>query len=412
MTTVRNVRVLGAIAAAVVLVPIALVSSASSTHGRPAPHSSMRQPSTGDGGPAGLASRRVDAVLDLAAPGPMLSRTMSRTHGAGLVSHPTSSPRPTHGASTAGHASRQTTAVSGGLISVPTAVPTSADAAHFDFTGVCPEEWTGSWTGASTCDITYAHVDPATGAVEGTIVDTFTGVYMGDHSRGTLTLDETFTGNVFTGAGVLKGVIVASGGDPTFACSSGEVTIPVYLNAVGSYGGYRGTWSHGCPAASEASRPRWPQPFAFTSHDPHVTPVAGGVISVPTFIPTSLDPGTWDFTGLGTVEWTGTWTGVSVANVTWAHFDQATGEGTATMTDTFTGENMEDHSHGSITLNETVVGNIITGAGIVEGDIVASSGDPTFQCARGHVTFPIYINAAGVYGGFYGNWIHGCTRGR
>jgi hypothetical protein len=39
-------------------------------------------------------------------------------------------------------------------------------------------------------------------------------------------------------------------GDPTFRCSSGTVTMPFYVNAAGDYGGYTGTWHHGCPGAT------------------------------------------------------------------------------------------------------------------------------------------------------------------
>jgi hypothetical protein len=296
---------------------------------------------------------------------------------------------------------------------VPTAVPTSADAAHFDFTGVCPEEWTGSWTGASTCDITYAHVDPATGAVEGTIVDTFTGVYMDDHSHGTLTMDETFTGNLFTGSGVLQGVIVAGGGDPTFACSSGDVTIPVYLNAVGSYGGYQGTWNHGCPGAESrqpSAQPSGPSAYGATRGD--ATTVAGGFTSIPLAVPTSADAPRYNFTGLCPETWQGDWVGDSVCDFTFGHVDPTTGDARAEIIDTFTGTYLGDHSAGTLVIKETFTGNVFTGAGIAEGEIISSFGDPTFACSSGHITIPIYFNPAGAYGGFYGNWIHGCTPGR
>src|SRR5205823_1408558 len=114
-----------------------------------------------------------------------------------------------------------TTAVAGGIVTVPTGAPTSGDPSKFDVSGLSTEEWTGDWTGVSVAKITNAHVDVATGQVTATILDTFTGTYAGDHSTGTLIIDETFDGNVFTGAGVVTGRIVGSSGDPTFQCSTG-----------------------------------------------------------------------------------------------------------------------------------------------------------------------------------------------
>jgi hypothetical protein len=136
--------------------------------------------------------------------------------------------------------------VAGGIVTVPTGAPTSGDPSTFDFKGLCTEEWTGDWTGVSVCNVTNAHVDIETGRLTATIVDTFTGTYMADHSTGTLVLDETFDGNFYTGSGVLEGRIAGSSGDPTFQCSSGTLTMPFYFNAATGYGGYTGTWHHGC----------------------------------------------------------------------------------------------------------------------------------------------------------------------
>lgn len=82
---------LGAVVSAVLLLPIVLVASGSSTQGRPTRQSSMRRPSTGDGGGTAVVGRSVDAVLDVAAPAPVLSRTVARTHSAAPG-------RPTNGA--------------------------------------------------------------------------------------------------------------------------------------------------------------------------------------------------------------------------------------------------------------------------------------------------------------------------
>jgi hypothetical protein len=141
---------------------------------------------------------------------------------------------------------RTATQVMGGLTTAPTGIPTGGDPNTMTIQGYSTEQWTGSWLGVSIADIKTAHLDPSTGDITGTIVDTFTGIYTPDHSHGTLTIAETFTGNLFTGAGLLEGDIAASSGDPTFQCSSGHVDAPFYFNAVAGFGGYSGTWFHGC----------------------------------------------------------------------------------------------------------------------------------------------------------------------
>ena len=119
MTTGRNVRVLGAVVSAVLLLPIVLVASGSSTQGRPTRQSSMRRPSTGDGGGTAVVGRSVDAVLDVAAPAPVLSRTVARTHSAAPK-------RPTNDAS---HASLPATAASTCSASTSSATSNSTPAA-------------------------------------------------------------------------------------------------------------------------------------------------------------------------------------------------------------------------------------------------------------------------------------------
>ena len=388
--TGRSVRGLAAVAAAVVLVPTLLVSSGS-PHGRSTQQPSMPQRPTGDGVGAMLAAKVAAAVVHRSARVPVQRRTTAGSH--------------TSDAPAAEASHRETTTVSGGLISVPTGIPTSFDAAHFDFTGLCPEQWVGSWTGASTCNITAAHADPATGTLDAIIVDSFVGAYMADHSHGTLTINETFTGNFIRGEGVLEGDIVASGGDATFRCSSGHVTLPVYLNPVGSYGGYIGTWTHGCPAPKKPARSSSP---AAAPHPGPGTAVAGGIVSAPGGVPTSGDPAHYDFSGLCSEEWTGSWTGASTCEITSAHVDPATGALEARITDRFVGVYTGDHSHGTLTVEETFTGNLLTGAGLVAGDIVASGGDPTFQCSAGHLTMPFFLNGAASFGGFMGTWTHGC----
>jgi len=142
------------------------------------------------------------------------------------------------------------TRIAGGWQATPTAVPTSAsadpDLTRFDLTDVGVATLNGSWTGLVTEDQRVT-LDPTTGAVHAVGTGSFTGMYLGDHSTGTVAWTETWTGNVFTGAfwGVFN--ITGGDGDPTFRCSSGRITLDGYVaGPVTSYGGYHGKWIHGC----------------------------------------------------------------------------------------------------------------------------------------------------------------------
>jgi hypothetical protein len=293
------------------------------------------------------------------------------------------------------------TRVAGGFLNTPSGVPTAFDPRTFNFAGLSPVQWFGSWTGVSTAVITDGHFDPATGSVTVTVTDTFTGEFADDHSHGTLVMRRHFAGNVLTGAGFEEGDIIASSGDPSFQCSSGHIALPQFANGVVSYGGYEGTWVHGCPARTNPATPPTSKPAAGTRID-------GGLISAPAGVPTSGDPSKLDFAGICTEEWSGDLTGQSVCDVRSAHVDAATGVLTADVIDTFTGSYLPDRSTGTLTLHETVDWNLLTGAGLIVGDIVSGSGDPTFGCSSGHITLPFYGNPAAAFGGYDGTWTHGC----
>jgi hypothetical protein len=142
------------------------------------------------------------------------------------------------------------TLIAGGWQGTPTAVPTSASADP-DFTGlvltdVAAVTLNGSWTGLLTED-QRTTFDRTSGDVRAVGTGSFSGMYLGDHSTGTVAWTETWTGNVFTGAfwGVFN--ITGGGGDATFRCSSGRITLDGYVaGPLTSYGGYHGTWIHGC----------------------------------------------------------------------------------------------------------------------------------------------------------------------
>jgi hypothetical protein len=277
------------------------------------------------------------------------------------------------------------------LTSAPVIVPTSVDPVTFDFTGICPEQWVGAWTGESTCFVTEGHFDPATGNGTATIVDVFEGVSTIDHSRGTLTIDERFAGNLYQGTGLIDGVIVGGTGDPRFACSSGHVTLALYFGPVAAYGGYDGTWTSGCAESRPApSTPPLPQ-------------IAGGFVSVPTGIPTGGDPSTFTFTGLCPEQWTGALSGASVCDIKWVHFDLSNGEFTAHAVENLTAIDTQDHSTGTLVIDEAIVGNVFTGGGGVfaDGTVVSATGDHTFRCFVGsHFAIPQYVNPVGAFGGY------------
>lgn len=302
---------------------------------------------------------------------------------------------------------RRVTRVSGGITSAPAAVPTGFDPAAGNFSGLCPEQWLGDLTGNSTCHIIAGHLDPTTGTFVASITDTLTGTFMQDHSTGTLVLSERAVGNAYLGYAIVDGDIVASSGDPTFRCSQGHLTIPVQLSLAEAVGGYYGTWTHGCSGEPAATAP--PPASAGPVYNPETT-LAGGITSIPTAIPTSGNPTTFDFSGLAPENWFGSFTGASKADIISAHVDPATGDIVAHIVDNFVGVYMVDHSHGTLSIDETFTGNVFTGAGLIEGDIVSSGGDPTFLCVRGHVTMPLSANAAGSFGGYLGTWTHGCRK--
>jgi hypothetical protein len=51
-----------------------------------------------------------------------------------------------------------------------------------------------------------------------------------------------------TGAVLIEGDIVSGSGDPAFRCSSGHVSFDGFglTDAGPGFGGWRGTWKHGC----------------------------------------------------------------------------------------------------------------------------------------------------------------------
>lgn len=390
-------RVRSKVALAIVAlgVVVAMVGLSDTHHGEPAAAAVDRTP----------ASDASAVTPDPQTPSALFTRGVTGSNGmhtAGRAVRGAGEPQHGARAETPSNARQEVTHVSGGFTNAPMAIPTGLDPATGNFSGLCPEQWLGDLTGNSTCDIVTAHFDPMTGAFSGSITDTFVGTFMGDHSTGTLVLSEHAVGNVFVGNAIVDGDIVASSGDPTFRCSHGHITIPVQLTVAEALGGYYGTWVHGC-AAKPAATPRTPQPV----YDPDTT-IAGGITNAPAAVPTSGDPSTFDFSGVAPESWFGSLTGASKADLVDAHVDPATGDIVGHIVDHFVGVSMDDHSHGSLTIDEAFTGNLFTGAGLIEGTITAGTGG--FACATGHLTMPLFVNAAGSFGGYLGTWTHGCRK--
>ncbi|HVF32551.1 MAG TPA: hypothetical protein VM933_05900 [Acidimicrobiales bacterium] len=163
------------------------------------------------------------------------------------------------------------------------------------------------------------------------------------------------------------------------------------------------------PTASPASRHKAPRnQEAGTIR----TPVVGGWEGTPPAVPTAVDPETGDIAIAGHAVWAGDWVGVSTFQTDYVDLDEATGDYTFHAVHTFTGT--WQGKAGSITWDEYAEGNIITGATMAENTIIRGDGDETFRCSSGRF---IWVGVVlGVltasYGGYHGEWVHGCPAER
>jgi hypothetical protein len=89
--------------------------------------------------------------------------------------------------------------------------------------------------------------DPASGNMRGTFTETFVGSYVPDKSHGTLLFSERFVIDGATSVLHIDTDIVGGDGDPTFRCSGGHLTFDGITPGETGFGGYQGTWVHGCP---------------------------------------------------------------------------------------------------------------------------------------------------------------------
>jgi hypothetical protein len=153
---------------------------------------------------------------------------------------PSSAPAPSKGTTS--------TSIAGGWEGSPPVVPTSLeeDANHtYHATFMGHAIFDGDLVGV-TIFSGEATVDPNTGDWEGTATTEFHGAWLGDGSQGTLKWHEYLSGNFITGAFQGYFDIDSGSGDPSFQCSSGHFTWDGYTILPASYGGYSGTWIHGC----------------------------------------------------------------------------------------------------------------------------------------------------------------------
>ena len=75
---------------------------------------------------------------------------------------------------------------------------------------------------------------------------TIDGVYAGDGSRGSFTFKGVGNGEAVSEQFVGDYDITSSSGDPTWRCTTLHLSFDGIANPFTSFGGYRGTWIHGC----------------------------------------------------------------------------------------------------------------------------------------------------------------------
>jgi hypothetical protein len=122
---------------------------------------------------------------------------------------------------------------------------------------------------------------------------------------------------------------------------------------------------------------------------------------------TRYEPATGDFTCVGGSTWGGSWTGVTHYDAT-GRYDPATGDMRGTLAETFVGTYLADKSHGTLLFSERFVIDGATGVLHIDTDVMSGDGDPTFRCSGGHLTFDGLAPGETGFGGYQGQWIHGC----
>jgi hypothetical protein len=152
----------------------------------------------------------------------------------------------------------------------------------------------------------------------------------------------------------------------------------------------------------------WPSP-AEAAPGRTTTTVGGGWIALVSCAPTSFDPTTGKLTCIGSSAWDGAWTGVTHYTAS-AVLNLATGDIRGTIDEVFTGVYTVNDAMGTLSFHETFHIDGATNALQLTATIIGSSGDPTFQCSQGRVTFDGFVPIVTGAGGYEGKWTHGCAR--
>ena len=139
-----------------------------------------------------------------------------------------------------------TSAVGGSWAQIVNCVFTEYNPSTGAFRCVGGSTWEGSWTGVTHYVVTGVF-NASTGDMRGTLDETFMGTYLADRSHGTLKFHERFTINGATSVLHIDTDILSGEGDPTFRCSGGHVAFDGITPGETGFGGYQGTWVHGCP---------------------------------------------------------------------------------------------------------------------------------------------------------------------
>lgn len=138
------------------------------------------------------------------------------------------------------------TVVTGGWQGTPPVVPTMVEPTSSTLSMVGQYTLHGTWTGVVYFSSEDVRIDRTTGDYTFHSKATFAGSWVEDGSTGTVTWLESVSGNVITGETRATLEITGGSGDPPFQCSSGTLMWIGYANPVTSFGGYTGTWEHGC----------------------------------------------------------------------------------------------------------------------------------------------------------------------
>jgi hypothetical protein len=152
-------------------------------------------------------------------------------------------------------------------------------------------------------------------------------------------------------------------------------------------------------AALATSAPAVP---ASSPRDGRALAVTGDWVDAAPCIPASFDPATGRFSATCSSIWTGTWIGVTKAQLD-GTTNLLTGDTTGTIDETFIGRS-DDGGTGTLRLRETLEVDGNSSTLVIDATIVQGTGD--FRGSRGHVTFTGLVAPDGQGAGMYsGRWV-------